>query len=208
MGFPNFRETDVLMRIHEGVYTSPKKPSMRPQNFDKNQRMLIYDNTNYFLEDKPGFLLNILTFTSMAATFHMGFYLALPFYYWITPSIISGIGSFLLVSAWYEKSISIAQIHLIQNEKNFEFTDNAAIVLANGKEIQCKISELKLIDHDESNVKLSIKENKKIFILSVDPENQSQYINLQFTFAALNIHTQGIFICENPKRLKQTEQKK
>jgi len=36
MGFPDFRETDVLMRIHDGIYTSPKKPSTKPEDFNKN----------------------------------------------------------------------------------------------------------------------------------------------------------------------------
>jgi len=59
--------------------------------------MLIYDNTNSFLEDKPGWLLSSVIFASYAAIGHFGIYLAKPLTYLIAPSLSAIVGSAILI---------------------------------------------------------------------------------------------------------------
>ena len=48
-----------------------------------------------------------------------------------------------------ERRNAIAQIHLVESDKLPEFSSEVLITMANGKEIQTKLSDLRHTDNDE-----------------------------------------------------------
>eukprot|EP00347_Sterkiella_histriomuscorum_P008116 403346315 len=205
MGFQNFSETDVLIRIQDGLYRhQPPSKNFQPETFNKNQRLLIYDNTLDYLKERPSTMASLFTYVSTLASFHMFYFMAMPLEYWVPLAVLSGAGWLNLIASIRGIRNVIVQVHLIQHDKNPEYADQALLVLANGKQIDCKISDIAVEDHTESSIQVKI--DNKNYLLVVDSEDANQYVNCELLFATLNTHTRAIMVRE--KKIQQQQKQK
>lgn len=80
---------------------------------------------------------------------------------------------------------------------------------ANGESFTCKLSEITVHDHNDSQLTVLVQGNKRYFmrINSVDVDTEvdqgsNRYLEKELLFAALNQYTEGIYIREDETTTK------
>ena len=113
-------------------------------------------------------------------------------------------------SSYLERSRGIAQIHLIQHPANKDYSQEVLLVRADGEELQGRISELAIDNNDENQFSVHFKGKKyalRINNLVVDAE-EGRFIIPDLVYAAVNKHTEGIYIKGDPPKTAKKEEKK
>ena len=62
------------------------------ETFNNNQRLVIFDNTLEYLEERPSTLMSTLTYLSTFGSFHLWYFMQYPLEYWGPLACLSTIG--------------------------------------------------------------------------------------------------------------------
>ncbi|TNV87069.1 hypothetical protein FGO68_gene15497 [Halteria grandinella] len=197
MGFDEFSETQVLMNIQNGVYTYPQHAKKHRINFDKSSRLMIYDVSMHYLQPSPSNLEIYSTALFLTTSLHQ-YFIADYFRQYLFTFSVTGL-AYNMIKRWIlaaERRKSIAQIYLVQHGGNRDYAQEVLIVRADGQEMQGRVSELQAHENDSSLVNVEFKGLRylmRVNNLGVE-EDTGRYLNLDLLFAALNPHTEGIYI--------------